>query len=215
MGVAASLDPSRFGSFLNQLTQNQRANILRALDSARIESEEELKNIVDNANRLDTITILQSVLVGLNYAEASALAGRLIGVKQQVQAQPGESIILCIHFYLIFFIDYEEMKQSLNESLNESLNDRLAKLLISQPHGVSTEAEWVHSLKSERSLVSDIAFGTFLTSQQQIWWPFASRQVPDFPKLGDMESATCQPFVDNIVKEAQIDTGIKTPVYVL
>ena len=104
MEMAASpLDPSRFGSFLNPLTINQRAKILRGLDSAQIESEEELKNSVRGRTIESATNVLQRNL-GLNELDASALAGLLIPgiVRQQVEAAPGKSIIL---LFLISFLD--------------------------------------------------------------------------------------------------------------
>jgi len=66
-------------------------------------------------------------------------------------------------------------------------------------NGVSTEADFVQSLRENGKLSSDSYFNSYLINLKQTWWP--SDTLPKFPELGEKEATTCQGMVDEVVKQ--------------
>ena len=80
-------------------------------------------------------------------------------------------------------------------------------LHVSREHkGISTAAEWVTSLRAEGSLAANSSnLDNFLLGYAVNWWPTAG--VIDFPPVGAMETAICQPFVTAKINEIASSNG--------
>ena len=77
---------------------------------------------------------------------------------------------------------------------------RLRTLEISQkPVGVSTAADWMASLRTNKSLINSIDLQYFLERRAVTWWPTAD--IAAFPSARSTEKETCQPFVTAMISE--------------
>lgn len=80
------------------------------------------------------------------------------------------------------------------------LEAKVQALEISKrPAGVTTEANWVKSLRENGAYTSPPSLEAFLEQYKVSWWLKAT--VDAFPAVGSMESTICQPFITDRINE--------------